>query len=110
MDRVCRSCHGATWAEGFLAQLDTTIRESDAMTLEATLLLDKAWKEGLVDPKNPFDEALEQEWIEQWLFYATSLRYAAAMSGPDYASFKYGWWELTTNLTKIRDAVHAKRK
>ena len=37
-----------------------------------------------------FDEANEQKWIREWLFYANSVRYAAAMSGPDYATFKNG--------------------
>ena len=110
MERVCRSCHGTTWATGFLDQLDTTVAETNAMTLEATKLLDKAWKAGLVDPANPFDEALEQQWIAHWLFYATSVRYGAAMAGPDYSTFKYGWWDLTTNLTKMRDAVEGKKK
>ena len=82
---------GYFWPQGFLTPFDTMIAESDRMTLEATRLLDKAWKAGLVDAENPFDEQLEQKWIAQRLFHATSLRYAAAMSGPDYATFKVGW-------------------
>ena len=49
-----------------------------------------------------FDEANEQKWIREWLFYANSVRYAAAISGPDYATFKNGWWELTKNLQEMR--------
>jgi hypothetical protein len=25
------------------------------------------------------------------------------MAGPDYASFKNGWWDLTRNLEEMRD-------
>jgi hypothetical protein len=25
------------------------------------------------------------------------------MSGPDYAAFKNGWWELTRNLQRMKD-------
>lgn len=39
----------------------------------------------------PDDEVVEQKWIAQWLVYANSVRYASAMSGPDYATFKNGW-------------------
>lgn len=110
MEQICQACHGTSWSGGFLAQFDTTIAEADRMTLEATRLMDKAWKTGLADATNPFDEQLEQKWIAQWLFYATSLRYAAAMSGPDYATFKYGWWDLTTNLNAMALAVEGKQK
>ncbi len=41
-------------------------------------------------------------WITQWLFYANSVRYGAAMAGPDYATFQYGWWDLTHNLKNMR--------
>jgi mono/diheme cytochrome c family protein len=110
MEGVCRSCHGTTWAQGFFADLDTTIAESDRMTREATALLERGWASHRADPANPFDEPLEHQWIAQWLFYATSLRYAAAMSGPDYATFKYGWWDLTANLAKMQQAVAGKGK
>jgi hypothetical protein len=32
-----------------------------------------------------------------------STRYASAMSGPDYAAFKNGWWELTRNLQRMKE-------
>jgi hydroxylamine dehydrogenase len=62
-----------------------------------------AWKAKQADPSNPFDEYLEREWVESWLFYANSIRYAAAMSGPDYATFKYGWWELTKRIREMNE-------
>ena len=61
-----------------------------------------AWEAGLADPANPFDEGIEQKWILQWLFYSNSIRYASAMSGPDYAAFKNGWWNLTKNLQDMK--------
>ena len=73
------------------------------MVLAATKLLLIAWDRGLAAKANPFDEAFEQKWIKQWLFYANSVRYASAMGGPDYASFEYGWWDLTRSLEEMRD-------
>jgi hydroxylamine dehydrogenase len=105
MKKVCQSCHSTDWTNSHFAQLDNTIIETDKMVLAATQLLQKAWDLKLADSKNPFDEAIEKKWITQWLFYANSVRYGAAMGGPDYASFKNGWWELTKNLQEIQEII-----
>jgi hypothetical protein len=102
MKRVCMSCHSSSWAEGHFAKLHNTVNETNRMTAAATELMLSAWDKGLADPANPFDEAFEQKWILQWLFYSNSVRYAAAMSGPDYAAFKNGWWNLTKNLQDMK--------
>jgi hypothetical protein len=67
-------------------------------------------EKGLADPTNPFDESIEHKWIEQWLFYANSIRYAAAMSGPDYNAFKNGWWRLTKNLQDMKSQLDVYKK
>ncbi len=110
MKNVCASCHGPSWREMHFTRFDSTIAETDRMTLAATQLVVQAWEKKLADKVNPFDEAIEQLWVRQWLFYANSVRYASAMAGPDYASFKNGWWEMTTNLKKMHDAIHAPKK
>ena len=110
MKKVCRSCHGTSWADGHFTQLDTAIVESDKMVLAATQLILEAWNKGVADQSNLFDEAIEQMWIEQWLFYANSIRYASAMAGPDYASFKNGWWKSTHNLQVMRNYIEGKRQ
>jgi hypothetical protein len=101
MENICQSCHNSQWAAGHFAKFDQTIKETDIMTKSATQFMKYAWENHLADNKNPFDEVLEKMWIKQWLFYANSTRYASAMSGPDYAGFKNGWWDLTENLKKI---------
>ena len=106
--KICQSCHGRSWADGHFTQLDTAIVESDKMVLAATQLLLEAWNKGVADQSNLFDEAIEQKWIEQWLFYANSTRYASAMAGPDYASFKNGWWKMTHTLQAMRDLIDLK--
>jgi hydroxylamine dehydrogenase len=110
MKKVCRSCHGTDWINGHFVQLDSTIIESDQMVLAATKLMQDGWNSGIADPANPFDEGLERKWMQQWLFYANSLRYSAAMGGPDYAAFKYGWWDLTKNVQDMKDAIQLKKK
>jgi hypothetical protein len=110
MRKVCQSCHSTSWTDGYFAKFDTTLAESDKMVLAATNLLVSAWNKGLADQSNPFDEAIEQKWLAQWLFYANSVRYASAMSGPDYAAFKLGWWELTKNLQEMHGLIELKMK
>jgi hydroxylamine dehydrogenase len=113
--QICSSCHNKDWIDGHFAKLDTTIKETDAMTLAATLTLVDAWtkgvEKGLPTNDNPFDEPIEQMWVKQWLFYANSAKYASAMTGaPDYAAFHNGWWYLTSNLMQMRDMVDLKYK
>ena len=108
MGKVCSGCHGPTWVNGVFDKLHTTIDEADKMVAAATKLMKAAWEKELADPSHPFDEGLEQKWILQWLFYANSVRYGSAMMGPDYATFKNGWWNLTKNLQDMKDLVAIK--
>jgi len=105
MKKVCSACHSTGWSEGFFEKFSVTVSEADRMVLSATELLGQAWEAELADPENPFNEPLEHLWISQWLIYANSLRYASAMSGPDYAAFKNGWWNLTTALAELHAKV-----
>lgn len=108
LSQLCRSCHGQDWANLHFSKLKQTITETDQMTRSATDLLLEAQKKGLVDPSNLFDEPLEHKWIRQWMFYANSVRYGAAMGGPDYATFKNGWWYLSENLQQMRESIDLK--
>jgi hypothetical protein len=111
MKTLCNSCHSTDWIDGHFAKLDSTIKETNEMTLAATKLMLEAWEKGIEDKTNPFDEAIEQLWIKQWLFYSSTIRYASAMTGaPDYTAFKYGWWELTNNLNMMRDMIDIKEQ
>jgi hypothetical protein len=102
MQRVCTACHSSGWTQEHFAKLDRTNQETDTMVKTAMQLMLQAWEKGLVDNSNPFDEYLEHKWLQQWLFYANSVRYASAMAGPDYAAFKNGWWYLNKNLREMR--------
>ncbi len=110
MEKICRSCHNTDWANQHFAKFESTIMETDKMVSSATELMFRAWNEGWADISNPFDEMVEHRWMLQWFFYANSIRFASAMAGPDYATFKNGWWELTTNLYKIHDLIQAHKK
>jgi hypothetical protein len=110
MKTLCNACHAQSWARAHMAQLDSVIDHSDKAVLEATELLANAWELGVADPANPFDDALEHVWIQQWLFYANSIRYSAAMGGPDHASFKNGWWNIAVAREKMKKMLPEKRR
>jgi hydroxylamine dehydrogenase len=109
MKRICGSCHGSAVVNGHFAKLDNSVKEADAMVKRSTLLLMGAWNDKLADKTNPFDEGIEQKWTSQWLFYANSLRFAGAMMGYDHAAFHYGWWNLSTNLQDLAEAIRLKK-
>ncbi len=108
--KVCAGCHNTDWINGHFQKFENTIKETDEMTKTATLLLLDAWDKKVADNNNPFDETIERKWIKQWLFYANTIRYSSAMTGaPDYTTFKYGWWDLTSNLLEMRDIIEKKK-
>lgn len=105
MQKVCLSCHTTDWVNGHWARFENTIKTSDDMTLTATRIIEKAWEEQVADKSNLFDEALEKRWVEQWLFYANSTRFASAMMGADYGVFANGRWYLSKNIQDMLDSL-----
>ena len=107
MKNTCLACHSVGWVEGQFARFEHTIETTNAMTLTATQILATCWEKGLAKglPQGAsiFDEAIEKMWIEQWLFYANSTRYASAMAGADYGAFANGRWYLSKNIQDMLD-------
>ncbi|BDD86003.1 multiheme c-type cytochrome [Desulfofustis limnaeus] len=107
MEAVCLGCHSQQWVDGHFQRLDRSIETTNHMTLQATKILSQAWEEGLAagipQGANPFDEAIELKWVEQWLFYGNSIRFATAMGGADYGVFANGRWTQNKNLQEMLD-------
>jgi hypothetical protein len=107
MKRVCHGCHSQPWVAGHFARFEDTLRTTNEMTLTATKILMSAWERGLArglaQGESIFDEAIEKRWVEQWLFYANSTRFASAMAGADYGVFANGRWQLSQNIQEMLD-------
>lgn len=105
MERVCLCCHQDGWVKGQWERLENTIRTTNVSTLAATKILLAAWEaglaKGLADGDSIFNEALEKRWVEHWLFYANSTRFASAMGGADYGVFAHGRWQMDKNLQEM---------
>jgi hydroxylamine dehydrogenase len=105
LQKVCLSCHTPGWVAGHWARFENTIQTTNTMTLTATKILIKAWDQKLADKTNPFDEAIEKQWTEQWLFYANSTRLSSAMLGADYGVFDRGWWFMSKTIQDMLDRL-----
>jgi hydroxylamine dehydrogenase len=107
MQQVCLSCHSLAWVAGHFQRLENTIKTTNQMTLAATEVMTTIWDQGLAkglaQESSPFDEAIEKKWMEQWLFYANSTRFASAMMGADYGVFAHGRWYLRKNLQELSE-------
>lgn len=105
LQKVCRGCHTRNWVDGHWSRFEQSLTNTNQMTLASTRLLESAWRDKLADLSNPFDEAIEKLWVEQWLFYANSTRFASAMLGADYGVFANGRWFMSKNLRDIVDRI-----
>ena len=107
MQNVCLSCHSKGWVDGHFDRFENSVEQSNHMTLSATKILLTAWAEGAakgLDQKDSiFNEGIEKKWIEQWLFYANSVRFASAMAGSDYGAFANGRYFLSKNIQDMID-------
>lgn len=114
MQRVCLSCHSQGWVNGQFARFENTIKTTNDMTLTATKILLSAWEKGaakgLAQMDSIFNEAIEKKWVEQWVFYANSTRYASAMMGADYGAFANGRWYMSKNIQEMADWLEFKLK
>lgn len=108
MKRVCSGCHSGPWIDGHFEKLKKTISDTNRSTWEATQLILSAWEKGYAQRDNPFDELIEKMWVEQWLFFSNSTRFASAMGGADYGVFAHGRWDLAKNLRKIWEWLKGK--
>lgn len=108
----CLSCHGEQWVKGHFARFENTIKTTNASTLTATKILLHAWEKGAArgpaQKDSVFNEAIEKKWVEHWLFYANSTRYASAMSGADYGVFANGRWYMNKNIQEMVDWLEFK--
>jgi len=109
MQAICLNCHGTSWVEGHWERFENTIQETNAKTLVATRIMTEVWRKGhAAGPPNaaanPFDEAVEKLWMDSWLFYANTTRFASAMAGGgDYGVYADGRYHLNRRIAELYD-------
>jgi hypothetical protein len=115
MEAICLSCHGTSWVRGHFERYDKSHETTNAATLAATKILLEIWQlgyaEGPAAGGSPFDEAIEHLWGDVWLFYANSIRFAAAMAGGgDYAVFADGHYAHSKRVKQLHDWLAERRR
>ena len=70
--------------------------------------MDRGAAKGLAQKDSIFNEAIEKKWVEQWLFYANSTRFASAMMGANYGVFPNGRWYMNKNIQEMLDWLEFK--
>jgi len=114
MQKVCLACHSQGWVDGQFARFENTVKTTNEMTLTATKILLSAWEKGaargLAQKDSIFNEAIEKKWVEHWLFFANSTRFASAMAGADYGAFANGRWYMSKNIQEMIDWLEFKLK
>jgi hypothetical protein len=112
---ACLNCHGTGWVEGHWARFENTLKETNQSTRVATQIMADIWgrgyARGLDAGDSPFDEYIEKQWSNTWLFYANSVRFASAMAGGgDYGVFAQGRYHLSMSVRRLMDWLRFQKK
>jgi hydroxylamine dehydrogenase len=115
MKKVCLSCHSSSWTDTHFDRLDNTIENTNKTTIAATNILSEAWEngfaEGLPQSASIFDERIERDWTEVWLFYTNSIRLSSAMGGGgDYGVFANGRYQLSKKIIEMNEWLELHKK
>ena len=114
MQAICLGCHDTSWVKGHWRRFENTIRTTNAdvhsLTRIMTTIWAEGWASGLAAGANPFDEAVEKQWADAWLFYANTIRFASAMAGGgDYGVFADGRYALSRQIVDLQDWLTIRR-
>ena len=113
---ACIECHAsvhpgivAAWEKSRLAKVTPMAAKSMIQKKRRVSFWEKGAAKGLAQKDSIFNEAIEKKWVEQWLFYANSTRYASAMVGAaDYGAFANGRWYMSRNIQEMVDWLEFK--
>ena len=112
MEQLCLSCHSTNWVRGHFNRFENSLATTNKATLTSTKIILSAWDQGIADglaqKDSIFNEGIEKKWVEQWLFYANSTRFASAMAGADYGAFANGRYYMSKNIQDMMELFKMK--
>lgn len=113
--KTCLNCHDTSWVTGFWRRFENTIETTNGSTKVATEIMADIWKAGYAAGPavggNPFDEAPEKIWSDNWLFFANTVRFSSAMGGGgDYGVFADGRYQLSKTLLDLEDWLELRKR
>jgi len=108
MQATCNACHATSWVQGHWRRYENSIKRSNQAVRAITDIMAQGWARGyargLDQHTNPFDEHSERLWSDAWLFYANTVRFAAAMAGGgDFGVFADGRYQLSQATADLHE-------
>jgi hypothetical protein len=101
--------------EGHWQRYENTVTETNEKIRAGTKIMQEIWRlelaQGLSSGGSIFDESLEKKWMNTWLFYANSIRFASAMAGGgDYGVFADGRYSLSKGISDLHESLNLYRR
>jgi hypothetical protein len=114
MQAICLNCHDSSWVKGHWKRYENSIQMTNHAVRVATDIMREIWKHGYaagIDKGgSPFDEAVEKQWSDAWLFYANTIRFSSAMAGGgDYSVFANGHYQLSKQIQILNDHLELQK-
>jgi len=104
MKQICFKCHSVKWTDNHFTRLIDVINTTNDLTKISTGIMLEIWEKHYADNANLFDEYIERNWTDIWLFHANGTRLSAAMAGGgDYGVFADGRYQLTNKLFLLKE-------
>jgi len=106
MQGACLNCHNTTYAENFYVQYDDLITlYNDKFAKPAQEFMSELTKDGVLNPKAPFEHEVQWVFWELWHHEGRRARHGASMMGPDYTHW-HGMYEVSKHFyTEFLPAV-----
>jgi hydroxylamine dehydrogenase len=110
MKKVCYQCHSRQWADNYLAEFDKVVSDYNMLWDYTDDLLKQAYKEGLIDKKNPLDETPEIMHYLVWHHDGRRMRMGASMMGPDWTHWNGAVDGIMNKLGTMINDIETRRK
>ncbi len=108
MKGACVNCHAGSFVDGFYKQYDDLVTlYNDKFAKPAQALMTELEKDGVLNPKAPFEHEVQWIFYELWHHEGRRARHGASMMGPDYTHW-HGMYEVGKHFyTEFLPAVVA---
>ena len=110
MKEICYQCHASNWVDKYFTEFDKVVKDYNMLWEKVDKILQKAYKEGLIDKKNPIDEIPEIMHYLIWHHDGRRWRMGAAMMAPDWTHWNGAVDAIMNKLGIMLNDLEQRRK
>ncbi|MFQ6042505.1 MAG: T9SS type A sorting domain-containing protein [Candidatus Poribacteria bacterium] len=110
MKKVCYQCHSRQWADNYLEEFDTVVKDYNMLWEYTDNLLNQAYEEELISKDNPLDETPEIMHYLVWHHDGRRWRMGASMMGPDWTHWNGAVDAIMNKLGTMVNDIETRRK